>query len=339
MKTSETVSSEVEATTSNKKSKSSSLDSDKELKKSHTTHQPPAPSINNTEGVRTCQTASASPVITSKTTFSSNNKTSNSSPPLDGKPLDKSTKYGGKTPSPNSIKISTKKSTSPLSGLYGKTTSEKFECLISYKPTTTSPPKAELKRSPNSIKPGSSVKQEQRSDHNIPLIKLPTSPIKFIKREIENSVHTISFSSPLLGPPTVKKLKLEKTNTNLGQYNDKKLPLEDTIGNIVREITKNDIVKDPMKIQQCKTGETGIKSSLSVNEKKHVNSLKPLPKSNIVSTVVVKDSLNGKVKDGTKVVGFTKVMNSDPKVQKENAMVANSKVRELNEGCKQYFQI
>ena len=313
MKTSETVSSGVETNAVSKKSKSSSLDSDKEqLKKSNANHQPPTPSINSNEGVRTCQTISTSAVSTPKSFQSVNNhKTSSSSPPLNIKVSDKSNKHGGKTPSPNSIKISTKKSGSPLSSLYGKTTSEKFECLLS-STTTTSPPKSETKKS----SPSSMIQERDP----IPLIKLPTSPIKFSKREIENSVHTISFSSPLLGPPTIKKLKLDKTDSSNRHYSEKKLPLEDTIGNIVREITKNDIVKDAIKIK-AKNSENDFKANLTFTDKKQVNSSKPFPKSNFNGQV--KDLLNNKVKDSSSI-GFAKVINAEPKLQKEN--VGNLKV-------------
>jgi hypothetical protein len=153
----------------------------------------------------------------------------------------------------------------------------------------------------------------------IPLIKLPTSPIKFNKREIDNSVHTISFSSPLLGPsspllspPTIKKMKLDKTGSSNRHYGEKKLPLEDTIGNIVREITKKDIVKDSIKIQS-KNSEKDFKSSISFNEKNKVNSSKQFPRSNFNSQI--KESSNNKVKDPG-LTGFSKVINSDPKLQK-----------------------
>ena len=313
MKASETVSSGVETSAVSKKPKSSSLDSDKEqLKKSNANHQPPTPSINSNEGVRTCQTTSTSSVSTLKSFQPVNNhKTSNSPPQLTVNVSNKSHKNGGKAPSPNSIKISTKKSGSPLSNIYGKTTSEKFECLIS-STTATSPPRSETKKSSPS-----SMKQDRDP---IPLIKLPTSPIKFSKREIENSVHTISFSSPLLGPPTIKKLKLDKNGSSNRHYSEKKLPLEDTIGNIVREITKNDIVKDAMKIQS-KNSEHDFKSNLTFTDKKQVNSSKPFPKPNFNGQM--KDSLNNKVK-GSSAIGFPKVINTEPKRQKEN--VGNLKV-------------
>ena len=121
MKTSETVSSGVEATT-NKKSKSSTIDSDKNVKKSANAHQPPPPSINSSEGVRTCQTVPKTKI--SNTSIPSAQAAKALTPPqLNGKP------NNGKTPSPNSLKLSTKR-TSPLSNLYGKTTSEKFESLF-----------------------------------------------------------------------------------------------------------------------------------------------------------------------------------------------------------------
>ena len=157
MKTSETVSSGVEATSVNKKSKSS--ESDKEIKKSSGSHQPPTPSINSSESVRTCQNVSSN--STTKPSYNSDHKVS-SSPHVNGKVSDKSSKVSAKSVSPNTIKISTKKSGSPTSvsnSIYGKTTSEKFECLIS-STTASSPPKnSELKKI--SVKPDSSLKKER----------------------------------------------------------------------------------------------------------------------------------------------------------------------------------
>merc|ERR1712154_622246 len=80
--------------------------------------------------------------------------------------------------------------------------------------------------------------------------------------------------------------------------------------------------KDSVKAQS-KPGESEMKSKLSFSDKNQVSSVKPLSKPNF--NVQVKDSVSGKMKDSG-VSGFTKVINADPKVQKENAMINKVKL-------------